>query len=80
MSRGPRRLKEILERGEFAVTIEYNPPKGTNISSTSMVQYYVDELVCDGFVCRLPGIKRGLDLTTAGRMLMMIQLEMWATL
>jgi methylenetetrahydrofolate reductase (NADPH) len=33
MSRGPRRLKEVLDRGEFAVTIEYNPPKGTNISS-----------------------------------------------
>ena len=33
MSTGPRRLKEILDRGEFAVTIEYNPPKGTNISS-----------------------------------------------
>ena len=27
-----RRLKEVLEREEFAVTIEYNPPKGTNIS------------------------------------------------
>ena len=33
MSTGPRRLKEILDQGEFAVTIEYNPPKGTNISS-----------------------------------------------
>jgi methylenetetrahydrofolate reductase (NADPH) len=32
MSREPRRLKEVLERGEFAVTIEYNPPKGTNIN------------------------------------------------
>ena len=33
MSTGPRRLKDVLDRGEFAVTIEYNPPKGTNISS-----------------------------------------------
>ena len=32
MSREPRRLKEVLEQGQFAVTIEYNPPKGTNIS------------------------------------------------
>ncbi|HKC95311.1 MAG TPA: methylenetetrahydrofolate reductase [Nitrospira sp.] len=32
MSREPRRLKEVLEQAEFAVTIEYNPPKGTNIS------------------------------------------------
>ncbi|HEU4684963.1 MAG TPA: methylenetetrahydrofolate reductase [Nitrospira sp.] len=31
MIREPRRLKEVLDRGEFAVTIEYNPPKGTNI-------------------------------------------------
>jgi methylenetetrahydrofolate reductase (NADH) len=31
MSREPQRLKEILEQGQFAVTIEYNPPKGTNI-------------------------------------------------
>ncbi|MFM7840867.1 MAG: methylenetetrahydrofolate reductase [Nitrospira sp.] len=32
MSTGPRRrLKEILDRGEFAVTVEYNPPKGTNV-------------------------------------------------
>jgi len=29
---GPRRLKEALDRGEFAVTVEYNPPKGTNIA------------------------------------------------
>ncbi|MET0515983.1 MAG: methylenetetrahydrofolate reductase [Nitrospiraceae bacterium] len=28
----PRRLKEVLDRGQFAVTIEYNPPKGTNIT------------------------------------------------
>jgi methylenetetrahydrofolate reductase (NADPH) len=27
-----RRLKEILEREEFAVTVEYNPPKGTNVT------------------------------------------------
>ena len=32
MSREPRRLREVLDRGQFAVTIEYNPPKGTNIS------------------------------------------------
>src|SRR5574339_1291474 len=32
MSKEPRRLKEILEQGEFAVTVEYNPPKGTNIA------------------------------------------------
>lgn len=31
--REPRRLKEVLDRGQFAVTIEYNPPKGTNISA-----------------------------------------------
>jgi 5,10-methylenetetrahydrofolate reductase len=31
--REPRRLKEVLDQGQFAVTIEYNPPKGTNISS-----------------------------------------------
>ncbi|MFM8552884.1 MAG: methylenetetrahydrofolate reductase [Nitrospiraceae bacterium] len=30
---GPRRLKDVLARGEFAVTVEYNPPKGTNITS-----------------------------------------------
>jgi 5,10-methylenetetrahydrofolate reductase len=30
---GPRRLKEVLDRGEFAVTVEYNPPKGTNITA-----------------------------------------------
>ncbi len=29
---GPRRLREVLERGEFAVTVEYNPPKGTNVA------------------------------------------------
>jgi 5,10-methylenetetrahydrofolate reductase len=32
MSREPRRLKEVLDQGQFAVTIEYNPPKGTNIA------------------------------------------------
>jgi 5,10-methylenetetrahydrofolate reductase len=31
MMREPRRLKEVLDQGQFAVTIEYNPPKGTNI-------------------------------------------------
>lgn len=29
----PQRLKEVLERGQFAVTVEYNPPKGTNVSA-----------------------------------------------
>ncbi|MGQ0666167.1 MAG: methylenetetrahydrofolate reductase [Nitrospiraceae bacterium] len=33
MSKEPRRLKDVLDQGTFAVTIEYNPPKGTNISS-----------------------------------------------
>jgi 5,10-methylenetetrahydrofolate reductase len=28
-----RRLKEVLDRDEFAVTVEYNPPKGTNVSA-----------------------------------------------
>lgn len=32
MPREPRRLKEVLDRGGFAVTVEYNPPKGTNIA------------------------------------------------
>ncbi len=32
MSREPRRLKEVLDQGQFAVTVEYNPPKGTNIT------------------------------------------------
>ena len=32
MSREPKRLKDVLDQGQFAVTIEYNPPKGTNIS------------------------------------------------
>jgi 5,10-methylenetetrahydrofolate reductase len=32
MSREPKRLKDVLDQGTFAVTIEYNPPKGTNIS------------------------------------------------
>lgn len=31
MSAEPR-LKEVLDRGQFAVTVEYNPPKGTNIT------------------------------------------------
>nr|MBI3613421.1 methylenetetrahydrofolate reductase [Nitrospirota bacterium] len=30
---GPRRLKEALNQGGFAVTVEYNPPKGTNVSA-----------------------------------------------
>lgn len=33
MSQGSPRLKEVLDRDEFAVTIEYNPPKGTNVSA-----------------------------------------------
>ncbi|MCP9454642.1 MAG: methylenetetrahydrofolate reductase [Nitrospira sp.] len=33
MTREPRRLIEVLEQGQFAVTVEYNPPKGTNISA-----------------------------------------------
>ena len=32
MSKEPRRLSEVLSSGQFAVTIEYNPPKGTDIS------------------------------------------------
>ena len=32
MSREPRRLKQVLDQGGFAVTVEYNPPKGTNLS------------------------------------------------
>ncbi|HNI19080.1 MAG TPA: methylenetetrahydrofolate reductase, partial [Nitrospira sp.] len=32
MSREPRRLKDVLAQGQFAVTVEYNPPKGTNIT------------------------------------------------
>ena len=31
MGNGPQRLKAVLDRGEFAVTVEYNPPKGTNL-------------------------------------------------
>ena len=33
MSREPQRLIDALNRGTFAVTVEYNPPKGTNISA-----------------------------------------------
>lgn len=33
MTRGPQRLKQALQDGEFAVTVEYNPPKGTNVSA-----------------------------------------------
>src|SRR5687767_2760734 len=33
MSREPLRLFDVLNRGTFAITVEYNPPKGTNISS-----------------------------------------------
>lgn len=33
MSREPQRLSDVLNRGTFAVTVEYNPPKGTNISA-----------------------------------------------
>lgn len=31
--REQRRLKDVLDQGHFAVTVEYNPPKGTNISA-----------------------------------------------
>lgn len=30
---GLRRLREVLESGQFATTVEYNPPKGTDVSS-----------------------------------------------
>ncbi len=33
MSREPRRLKQALDQGQFAITVEYNPPKGTNVSA-----------------------------------------------
>lgn len=33
MSREPKRLKDVFNQGTFAVTVEYNPPKGTNIAS-----------------------------------------------
>lgn len=29
---GLRRLREVLEAGQFATTVEYNPPKGTDVS------------------------------------------------
>ena len=32
MTREPRRLKDVLAQGQFAVTVEYNPPKGTNLT------------------------------------------------
>lgn len=32
MSPELKRLKDVLNEGQFAVTVEYNPPKGTNIS------------------------------------------------
>src|SRR5262245_62519319 len=32
MSRESRRLKDVLAQGQFAITVEYNPPKGTNIN------------------------------------------------
>ncbi len=32
MSREQRRLQEVIDQGQFAVTVEYNPPKGTNIA------------------------------------------------
>ncbi|MFO0774577.1 MAG: methylenetetrahydrofolate reductase [Nitrospiraceae bacterium] len=32
MSQEPRRLKDVLQQGQFAVTVEYNPPKGTNVA------------------------------------------------
>ncbi|BCA55874.1 Methylenetetrahydrofolate reductase [Nitrospira sp. KM1] len=33
MEQEPKRLLEVLDRGQFAVTIEYNPPKGTNLTA-----------------------------------------------
>jgi 5,10-methylenetetrahydrofolate reductase len=33
MSREPHRLRDVLAQNQFAVTVEYNPPKGTNISA-----------------------------------------------
>jgi len=33
MSKVPPRFREVLDRGGFAVTVEYNPPKGTNIAA-----------------------------------------------
>ncbi len=33
MIREPQRLIDVLNNGTFAVTVEYNPPKGTNIAS-----------------------------------------------
>ena len=33
MSREPQRLIDVLNRGTFAVTVDYNPPTGTNISA-----------------------------------------------
>jgi methylenetetrahydrofolate reductase (NADPH) len=33
MSAGRPRLKETLDLGRFAVTVEYNPPKGTNVAA-----------------------------------------------
>lgn len=33
MTREPQRLIDVLNRGTFAVTVEYNPPKGTHIAS-----------------------------------------------
>ncbi len=32
MGHSIKRLSDVLDRGQFAVTIEYNPPKGTNIT------------------------------------------------
>jgi methylenetetrahydrofolate reductase (NADPH) len=32
MSREPQRLIDVLNRWVFAITVEYNPPKGTNIT------------------------------------------------
>ena len=29
---GVRRLREVLESSEFVTTVEYNPPKGTDIT------------------------------------------------
>jgi len=33
MNDGRQTLRQTLERGEFAITVEINPPKGTNVSA-----------------------------------------------
>lgn len=33
VSATPVRLGDVLDRGQFAITVEYNPPKGTNVTT-----------------------------------------------